>query len=171
MAGERIAALHAALGEAVLAQIHGAIRTTWLPIEVDVALAEAVESTCGPNSDYERARQSLLESMERSFLRPFVEGVRKVFGLSPKGLLKTCQRAWGGLYRDCGEPRFLDLAVNSAALDFRSMPAAMLESAVYLRAIAGALHALLDLCHTEGQIEVEAVDRERRAVRFVVTWH
>lgn len=170
LAGERVQELHDAIGPESLAEIRSAIGTAWLPLEVDIALSHAVEATCGPESDLERARQSLTASMDQKLLRPFIEGVRKVFGLSPKGLLKTSRRAWSSLYRDAGRPRFVDLGANAAALDYEEMPDAVLASEVYLRAIAGAFHALLDLAGVEGEVFVEALDPRARSVRFRVTW-
>ncbi len=170
LASHRVEELHDAIGPEPLAKIRNAINTAWLPVEMDIVLSHAVESTCGPQSDYERARQSLTASMDRKLLRPFIEGVRKVFGLSPKGLLKTSQRAWSSLYRDCGKLRFVDLGPDSAALDFTEMPAQVLASEVYLRAIAGGLHALLDLAEVQGEVLVEGLDPRDREVRFRVTW-
>ncbi len=170
LAGDRVEQLQAAIGTEMLAKIRDAIKTAWVPVQADIALANAVESTCGPGSDYERSRQATTDSMNRKLLRPFIEGVRKVFGLSPKGLFKTCQRGWNSVYRDCGQPRYVDLGENAAALDFQDMPVQVLASDVYLRAIAGGLHALLDVCHVHGTIVPKDVDPRARTVRFLVTW-
>ncbi|MGH1343575.1 MAG: hypothetical protein ACRBN8_18605 [Nannocystales bacterium] len=170
LAGERVQELHEAIGAESLALIRDAIGTSWIPLDVDIVLSHAVEATCGPRSDFERARQSLTASMDQKLLRPFIEGVRKVFGLSPKGMLKTSRRGWSSLYRDGGKPEFVDLGANAAALDFVEMPDAVLASEVYLRAISGAFHALLDLCGVQGEVFVEALDPRARTVRFRLTW-
>lgn len=171
LAGERVQELHDAIGAESLAKIRNAISTAWIPLQVDIVLSHAVEATCGPNSDFERARESLTTAMDQRLLRPFIEGVRKVFGLSPKGLLKTSRRAWSSLYRGGGEPRFVDLGADTAALDFEEMPAEVLASEVYLRAIAGAFQALLDLAAVQGEVFVESVDTAAGTVRFRMTWH
>lgn len=170
LARERVARLHAAMGADTLGTIRGAIKTSWVPVEADIALAHAVESVCGFGTDYERSRRATAASLDQKLLRPFIEGVRKVFGLSPKGLFKTCQRGWNGVYKDCGQPQYVDLGERAAALDFSEMPLQVLDSDIYLRAIAGGLHALLDICHVEGEIVAKDVDARARTVRFQIEW-
>jgi hypothetical protein len=170
MAGDRAAALREAIGPEVWETIEGAVRTDWLPLSVDIALSRAVEDVCGPGRDRERSRTSTGENLNARLLAPFVEGVRKVFGLSPKPALKVSPRAWKTVYKDCGDSRFVDVSEREAALDFENMPREVLESPLYLSAIAGGLHAVLDMCGVEGHVEPRDADVAAGTVRFLVTW-
>lgn len=160
----------AAAGAATIGAIEEAIKTDWVPVSIDMALSAATAEVLGVPFDRERARQSTLRSMRARLLAPVVEGVRKIFGLKPKPAIKMTQRGWHQIYRNCGSPVFVDVSETSASLIFEKMPAEALACADYLVSIAGGLHAILDICHAEGDVTVGEVDAEAQTVRFDFSW-
>lgn len=169
-AGARVGRLHEELGAERVETIRSAVKTDWIPIEVDIALSRAVELVCGPGSDRERARESTRESMNARLLRPFVDGVQKLFGLNPESVLKVSPRAWSTVYRSCGSARAQHLDGQQAALDFEHMPSLLLSQPLYLSSIAGGLHAILDLCRVNGDVKPVRPDPGAGTMRFLFTW-
>lgn len=170
LAGDAEPAFLAAMGDAMVEEIEGSLKTAWLPIELDMAVSRATCTVLGAHADRERARESTRRSMNTRILAPIVEGVRKVFGMTPKPALKVTRRGWHAIYRNCGQPEFIDLGEGAADLLFEEMPAAALASNNYLFSIAGGLHAILDICRVEGTVEVGEVDPEAKKVRIEFRW-
>ncbi len=171
IAGAATPRVFARIGPERLAQIRAAARLDWLPVELDVALAEAVAAELGPAADRERARRSITSSIESPFLRPFLVGVQTIFGLEPAALIRQAPRVWSAVYRDAGR---LDYEIGEGAeriLIYSEIPASVVASAVYLDALAGASESLFDLCRSEGRVTVAAVDPQRRRAELRFSWY
>lgn len=151
------------------AQIQSAAKTTWLPVEIDIAFAEAVEAVLGPGQDRERSRAGTMLSMNSTLLKPVIDGVRKIFGFSPPAVIRTTTRAWTHLYRNCGRPSFEETSSNQAALVY-DFPKIVADNQLYLRSIAGGLHACLDLCQVEGTVVPVVRNRSTGEVAFEFEW-
>ncbi|KIG14517.1 hypothetical protein DB30_06744 [Enhygromyxa salina] len=153
-----------------LARIRDARRFDWLPVALDVELSHAVADEFGPVVAAARSRQSLGQSTGTPLLRPFIDGVVKLFGLEPSSMFRQVPLGWNAVYRDAGRMRYEVSSGADRSLIYEDVPVVILESRVYLDAIASALHSLLDLCNADGAIEVATIDRERARVQLRVTW-
>jgi len=166
----RVDEVRAALPPEVLREVDQAAKTAWLPLEYDIALAEAIERVFGPGSDRERSRTSTRLSTESSLLRPILDGIQKIFGLTPPAVIRATTFAWGQLYRNCGEVKFKELAANRALLTYEGLPTAILDSPLYLASIGGGLHACLDLCKVEGSVRHRIQSRAEGKVEYEFEW-
>jgi|GEM_PF-1032701 len=168
----RLAVLEAKLGPDYLAEVASFTRTEWISVEFDIRLSHAVESCLGRGADYERARRSTGRSFESKLLQPFVEGAVRLFGLSPKAMIKLVRRGWTSLYQNCGEAdaAFGDDDAPTAALTLSRLPDVVYNDAVYLQAIAGGLHAILDVCQVKGTVEVQGKSPARKSATFAFKW-
>ncbi|PRQ05511.1 hypothetical protein [Enhygromyxa salina] len=153
-----------------LARIREARRFEWLPVALDVELTEAVADEFGPAVAAARSRQSLGHSTRTTLLRPFIDGVIKLFGLDPSSMFRQVPLGWNAIYRNAGRMRYEVSAGSDRALIYEEVPVVILGSRVYLDAIAAALHSLFDLCKVDGEIEVAEIDPSRARVELRVTW-
>lgn len=160
----------AALDRTVLGDIEGSAKTAWLPVEHDIALAEAIESVLGPGSDHARSRASTRMSMESTLLKPIIDGIQKIFGLAPTPVIRSVARAWAQVYRNCGLPRFEHGTGTRAVLVYEGFPPSVIDSPLYLKSISGGLHACLDLCKVEGTCIPKVRDRAAGEVEYVFEW-
>ena len=154
-----------------LAQIRDSGRFDWLPIGLDVELSQAVADEFGPAFAASRSRMSMRQSLDTPLLRPFIDGVDKLFGLEPSSVFRQVPRGWHAIYRDAGRMRYEVMSAGSQrVLIYEEVPAVVLDSRVYLEAIAGALGGLLDICKVEGCVRVVDVAAARARVELLVSW-
>lgn len=152
---------------ATLATIDDNPRTSWLPVELDVELTDAIDQVMGREGTRRWSKEALLKSMEGPLLRPIIDAALRLFGVTPASVFGFLPRAWGAVYRDCGTIELGDVAESSLHVLYRGVPDAMAADA-YLDGIAGALEAVLELCKKSGRVTVEPVQGGQ--TRFVVEW-
>lgn len=153
-----------------LDQIRGAGRFDWIPIELDVEFSQAIADEFGPVIAAERPRLSMRRSLDTPLLRPFIEGVDRLFGLDPSNVFRQVPRGWFAIYRNAGRMRYEVGAGSQRTLIYEDVPTVIVDSRVYLDAIAAGLHSLLDLCKVEGSVEVVNIDAARARVEILVIW-
>jgi hypothetical protein len=128
------------LGIARVHAITDASRIAWLPVELDVALAEAVEAERGLAG----LRWWLREGVERSenlpLLAPFLSGARAILGLgTAHGVLRRTPQMWSVMYRDCGIASYERASDHEARVSLRELPAAVVSSAAWREQVGGGL--------------------------------
>ena len=171
MAGEgRVADLEAALGPERSRMLAECGRLSWVPIEVDVALSRAVESVVGEGMAYHRTRRSVAATMDTTLMRPLLDGARRVFGLDPRKALKLVKQGWTVVFKDCGHADYECLEDTSAVVRLFDLPEVMLGTPSYVRAIAGSMHGLLDVCGVEGTTEVLEASLDTRRLELMLEW-
>jgi hypothetical protein len=162
-------AVKAAVGAELLEKIEKATRVEWLPVEVDVALTEAVARTTGEDGVRKWSRAALVASVEAPFLRPIVKTAIALFGLTPASLLRHAPTGWKQVYLDCGVIRFESVSDKHVRLHLDGAPLQMTESKPYLVGTAGAWEAAFDIARAEGGEVTLEVPSPVAAV-FDVTW-
>ncbi len=86
-AGEAHRVRHA-LGAGRVATIEEAGRMEWLPLEIDVALTDAVGEVAGMDGVRRWARTSIQQSLDGPLLGPLRDGAVRLFGLAPGKILE-----------------------------------------------------------------------------------
>jgi hypothetical protein len=162
-------AVKADLGAEALERIEKATRVEWLPVEVDVAITEAVARTTGEAGVRKWSRAALAESVEAPFLRPIVKAAIALFGLTPASLLRHAPTGWKQVYLDCGVIRFESVNDKHVRLHLDGAPLQMTASKPYLVGTAGAWEAAFDIARAEGGVVDLTVPSPVAAV-FDVTW-
>lgn len=171
VAGAKQDRVFARIRPETLARIRGATRIEWLPVEFDLELAEAVAAELGPASDRRRARESVRLSMESPLLEPIVVGVQRIFSLEPTALIRQIPRAFQAVYRGAGWLEHQIGRGHAQVLVYSEIPKIIVDSPLYLDAIAGAFEGIYDPCEVEGQVAVEAVEPLRRRAELRFSWY
>lgn len=123
----------------VIAEIDASIRTSWLPLELDVILSQSVADLCGTESVAEWARQAVYQSARGPLMGPIIDGLTRL-GLGPRHGLRRVPAAWNLIYRNCGKIT-CDADAGTASLVLRSPPKEMNET--YLHGIGAAFEGLI----------------------------
>jgi hypothetical protein len=168
-AGEAHRVRHA-LGDSRVATIEQAGRMEWLPLEIDVALTDAVGEVVGMDGVRRWARTSIQQSLDGPLLGPLRDGAVRLFGLAPAKILKWAPRAWSHVYKNAGTLRFLEPEDAEARVELhhRDPPPDFRDSKAVLESVAASFAAIFDLCHVTGEAEIASVDKTR--VVFQLRW-
>lgn len=153
-------ALRERLEPEVLESIGKASTIAWLPVELDVALTEALFAVAGPATAARILRDNMVQSFDKPFLRPLIDGALRILGSSPERLLRWAPKAWSVVYRECGALAFevgdVDGRTGAGTLHLRDLPRAVCASRPYLRGVAAALEGAFALTRAEGSCELES---------------
>lgn len=162
--------VRAAIRPDTLDAIEGASRVEWLPVELDVEVTEAIERALGAEACRQWAREGLRISMETPLLRPVVDGVVRLFGLSPEHLFRVVPRGIGQVYRSVGEMRFISRGPGEVALVWERLAAPVVPSVPFFDGTAGAFEAVFDITKRSGSVTLEEHDVDARRVTFRCCW-
>jgi hypothetical protein len=122
------------VGEPTVREIASAGVLQWLPAERHMRVVTAIYDTLGPAGAREFWGNLMLQSYQRSLLKPLVDGGLRLFGRGPHGILKLTPQAYSLIARDCGVIR-VDEAPGLVRLHFDQLPALLRHP------------AFVELCH------------------------
>ncbi|MFK7999316.1 MAG: hypothetical protein AB8H86_06945 [Polyangiales bacterium] len=148
----------------IIAEIDASIRSTWLPVELDVVLTQAVEDICGAEATEEWARQAVYQSAKGPLMGPIIGGLTRL-GLGPRHGLRRVPAVWNLIYRNCGSMS-CEADPGVASLVLKSPTPKMNDT--YLRGIGAAFEGLILILGstvTESTAKIEAGE-----VRYRVRW-
>lgn len=164
--GERV---RARLDEAARAALDAAGPVSFVPVELDVAVTEALFAEAGETRAREILRENLLLAFDAPILSSFVGGALRLLGRDPARLFGWSAKVWGQLYRDCGAIRFVRAGENAGRLELSELPACVATSRPYLAGMEAAFDASFALMDAEGSVCLAAVDPLGR-VAFEIAW-
>lgn len=145
-------------------------RMSWLPVELNVRLIDALYTGLGPA----RAREFQADQITSQFATPlwrgFIEGGVRLLGLDPAILARWIPRALGLIFKDCGIWTLERRDETSALLRVRGLPPALVEHPHWLDSVSGGVYALFILCKTSGETRVVDVDAERGQAGIALQW-
>lgn len=147
---QRVRAAAAAAIEPILA----ASRMAWLPMELDLAVLEAVLAVAGEDGVRRHAAGALLTATRTPLLRPILEGAVRLFGLKPEGIFKWSSQAWSAALKDCGSVTWERLGDGRGRIVYADAPPALAHSRLWLVATQGAFEGGLQLANAEGRVEL-----------------
>jgi hypothetical protein len=165
------------LGERVRARIDGTARAaldaagpvSFVPVELDVQVTEALFAEAGEARAREILRENLLLTFDAPILSSFVGGALRLLGRSPGRLFDWSAKVWGQLYRDCGAIRFVREGESGGRLELTGLPACVAGSGPYLSGMEAALDAGFALMDVDGEVRLAEADPRGRAV-FQLAW-
>ncbi len=164
--------IRAAVRGSTIDQIEAPGDKTWLPLDLDVELTEAVGRLCGAHGLATWCQASLRTSVQSPLLGPIVSGAARVFGADPRAMIGLVPRAWAYVYRNAGRVRMPACEASGPSdptrrvtLVYEDAPAAVFESAWYLEGVGAALGVILELCGARGFVSVDRHGAETR-LRF-----
>jgi hypothetical protein len=165
------------LGERVRARLDAAARATlaaagavsFVPVELDVQVTEALFAEAGEARAREILRENLLLTFDAPILSSFVGGALRLLGRNPGRLFEWSAKVWGQLYRDCGTIRFVREGQAGGRLELTGQPACIVASRPYLSGMEAALDAGFALMDVDGEVHLAAADPQGRAL-FRLSW-
>lgn len=140
----------------------------WAPVELDVALTDAIHVELGDGGLRRANREAFLAAIEGPVLRPLVTGLQRMFGLTPLALLRLAPRLWNTIYRDCGD-LVLEQTERAHAIVLEDAPDVLLAAPSYFIGVAGVIDGCFVLTRRAGSVEI-ATDAATRRVRWRLTW-
>ena len=150
--------------------IGAAGRMTWMPIEINLRMVDALYTVLG----VERARRFQADQISRQFDTPlwrtFVEGGVRLLGLDPGALVRWLPRALALMFRDCGIWTVERDDETSAAMIGRHLPEVLVAHPHWLDSVAGGIHALFVLCNTSGETRVRECEPALGQARITIGW-
>ena len=168
--GPSRARIYRLLPEDLLEAVRAAVAVGWLPITLNVTLAESISASLGRALAHPFFRNVLLTEYQSSLLRPFVEGVRRAFGITPQVFVKMAPRGWELVYRECGVLEPLELGADQARLVLRDLPAACVKNSLWLDAVRSTFYTAFDLSNLAGEIHWDELDLEKARATMRFRW-
>jgi len=158
-----------AIGEPTLAQIRAASALAWLPAEAHHRVALAVERELGSDGARAFFRDLMLVSFDRPLIRPLVEGGLRLFGATPKAVLRLTPQAWSLVARRCGTIAVEDGATpGGARLLVDGIPPALSTTAL-VAIVTGNCWAVLSRLRLDGDVVADLTSLRRGSFRVEVT--
>jgi hypothetical protein len=153
-AHERDAVL-AAAGDLLIARIRGAGLFEWLPVTLHLGLANALREVLGARAG--RFWTDLqVASYERSLLKPLIDGGLRLFGHTPRSMLRLTPQAFSLVARRCGTITVSGgEIVGAARLVFDDVPRE-LRTPAWVEIIVANCQAVLDYLKMRGEVSVDA---------------
>lgn len=164
LGAEREAQVRAACSD-VITKIDASLRTSWLPIEFDVALSQSVFEVCGSEGAAEWARQAIYQSTRGPLMGPIIDGLTRL-GLGPKHGLRRLPAGWDLVYRNCGSLT-CDAQPRSAVLILRDAPKEVLGQ-TYIHGVGAAFEAVI--CVLNGTVMHSTLNVRAGEARFELKW-
>jgi uncharacterized protein (TIGR02265 family) len=130
-----------------------ASRADWLPMAFDEKLSAVVAEVAGRDGVIATNRAAFLAAAEGPFLRPVVQGALRVFGVTPKGILRHLDNTWDAGTRHAGRMEVV-LGEHEATIHHRGMVAA---EAWHL-GFVGLLQGVLELTGFDGTVDMRRAD-------------
>lgn len=114
------------------------------------------------------SRRHMVRLRDAPMMRPLVDAVVRLWGLTPHAIFKIAPRARDTVVSDAGTLHYVRVADTEARLELRGFPStALLASTTHLR---GAWLGVLDYCSVHGDIERVILDAARGDVDFHIHW-
>jgi hypothetical protein len=160
----------ARLQPSTVAAIDRARRRAWVPMALDLELAEAVARVF-PDDDARRAFWRRTRSAAyRDWLFGPLAGAAFRALVKPPTLVRFAPRIWVRVFKNAGRLDVEQQGRAGAVLALRDAAPAMIGSPVYLAAVAASIEGGLEATGAEGGVVIADVDVEGRKATFRATW-
>jgi hypothetical protein len=150
--GEQRAAVEARMTEEIEAT-RRASRADWLPMAFDQKLSAIVAEVAGRDAVIATNRVAFLAAADGPFLRPVVQGALRVFGVTPKGILRQIDSTWNAGTRHAGRMEVI-LGEREATIHHRGMVA----DEIWYLGMIGILQGILELTGFDGHADMHLAD-------------
>ena len=157
------------MGADALAELAAVGPVSFVPVELDVRVTEALFAEAGEARGREVMRDNLLQTFDAPILSSFVSGALRLLGRNPGRLFDWSAKVWGQLYRDCGTLRFVREGEGAGRLELDDLPPVVAGSRPYLSGMEAAIGAAFEMMGVEGELHLATSDPRGRVV-FQLTW-
>lgn len=164
--GERVVASDPEL----FAELDEAWRMTWLPIETNVRMVDALYGTLGTARTRTFLADQIGAQLDTPLWRSFVEGAVRLLGLDPGSLSRWLPQTLALVFRSCGSWNVGREGEAAAVLRGENVPRVLVVHPHWADSVAAGLHALFSLCKTSGEAHVEERDPQTGLIRISLRW-
>lgn len=167
---ERHPALHADLLANLPSakRIETALPVEWLPVQIDIDLMEALGRKLAPQVLDELVKQRQRLEMGSALFKTFIATIGRLLGLTPTQLLRHFPKGWGQVFQDCGKVELEHVEEGRGRIRIRKMPAACLESRVWIESLPVGVGMLYELVKVKtGKV---SMTREGKDVVLHLSW-
>lgn len=150
--GDKRAAVEARIAPEIEATLR-ASRADWLPMAFDEKLSAVVAEVAGRDGVIATNRVAFLAAAEGPFLRPVVQGALRVFGVTPKGILRHLDNTWDAGTRHAGRMEVV-FGEHEATIHHRGF----ITAEVWHLGFVGLLQGILELTGFDGAVDMTFAD-------------
>jgi hypothetical protein len=162
--------IRALVPRSIVETVEGATPSAWLPLEINVELADILATALGPERSLSFFRGMVLREYQTSLFKTFITGITRAMGVSPGVFVKVVPRGWELVYQECGSFTPLDVAATQARLLFEDVPEVCVRDRRWLDAVRSTFYSAFDLANVPGSVEWDELNlKDRRAV-FHFQW-
>ena len=152
------------------AEIAEASRVSWLPIEINMRMVDALMGAYGEK----RGMQILVESLHAQFDTPlwnnFIKGGLRLFGQEPIGFGRWIPEACALIFRNCGSWSIeLGEPAQMRAI-MQEVPQPLIDDERWMRTIGNGMLALFWVCEVDGGARMIECDPHARRATFLLEW-
>jgi len=144
-----------------------ALPVEWLPVEMDIEVIDVVARQLTPSMLEGLVAERQRQEMGSALFRTFVSTAQKLFGLTPKTMIRHLGRGWRQVFSDCGEIEVMSLEPQQAMVMLRALPEVCLASGTWIGVLPAGLRVLYELINTPGDV---AVTRRGADVEIAFRW-
>ena len=143
---------------------------SWLPIELDVEVVDAVARVMGPRRFNELTRAFFAEIVPKPPLGALLDLGTKMIGLSPQSCLRWWDRGWGAVYRNCGKVRGAVTGEGSGRVSYERMPRVCVQSEAFLEAVLSSSYGVYALTGYHGTVRIAQLQRDEGYLELAFDW-
>lgn len=167
---ELVDQIRALIPEPVADAVRDATPSAWLPLEMNVQLADIIATALGPQRSLAFFRAMVLREYETSLFKTFITGITRVMGVTPAVFVKFVARGWELVYRECGTFIPLEVGTTEARLLFRDLPEVCVQNQLWLDAVRSTFYSAFDLAKVTGRVDWEELNLKNRRAVFHFQW-
>lgn len=154
----------------VLANIDATPKLGWVEVKDEVYVPTSIWSVLGD----EDATEMILEFLESHFqitlLGSLIELTRKLFGLTPRSVLRVLPTGWRLIYRDFCDVTVSDTGERSAEVVLSRLSQTTIASNAHTSLFRAHFLGILRLTGLEGKVEILEIDRSAGRIRYALSW-
>ena len=149
--------------------IEDATRVDWLPLELNVELAEAVFQEAGDARTRAWASASFGLSLN-AFFKPLMESALRLFDPTPHRIYGFLPRAWPTVYRNSGSVSVEEEGPSATRIVASQLPFTLMNEA-FLRAVAGTWEYGYALTKLRGEVQLLPFEPRSRTATWIASWN
>lgn len=165
------ARFYAALSEASRRAIVDAAPLAWLPIEIDVEMAEVLAQVLGPVGAHAFYAAMFRATASSSILSPMIRTAWRLFGVGPASFARWIPKGWAALFRDVGTiTATVDEGARRATLVHTGIPRVCAQSEPWVTSLASCVEPILDYARKDGVVRTDRSRLGEGTVVVAIEW-
>lgn len=143
---------------------------SWVPIELDIEIVDAVAQVLGKPQFREFTRAYVSEIMPRAPLGALIDLGTKMIGVSPESFLRWWDKGWRAVYRDCGTARGIVSDATHGRIIYEKLPRACVQSEAFVDAIVSTSYAVYAWTGQRGSARIATFIRDEGYLELKLEW-